>query len=136
MRKSLLAVAFIAAVAAAAPALAKTISEAEAKRTFFGLDMGGVYQPDGAPWRECIEPSGKTRYWHDGVYDNGKLTISKEGYLCFSYESRNFQDQACFTAERSGKGWKFVSIEDAASVFLATRATKVKACPALDAPSV
>jgi hypothetical protein len=104
------------------------ITAVEAKMTFFGLDMGGVYEPDGAPWRECIAPSGETHYWFDGYTDVGKLTVRADGALCFAYASREYKNTACFTAEKQGKGWRFVSVTDPDVVFLAKRATKTKVC--------
>jgi hypothetical protein len=104
------------------------ITAAEAKSTFFGLDMGGVYEPDGAPWRECISPDGQTHYWFDGYNDIGRLTIRADGALCFAYASREYKDTACFTAERKNKGWRFVSVSNPDVVFLAQRATKTKVC--------
>jgi hypothetical protein len=131
MRANSLLFGFAALVAFAAPALAKGINQAEAKRVFFGLDMGGIYEPDGSPWRECIERDGSTHYWAGGnVIDQGKVTVRDNGEVCFSYKSSGYRDLACFTAERRGQGWRFVSVNDPTSVFLATQARPVKSCPA------
>lgn len=127
-----LAAAIIAS--ASGVAFAKTIGAAEAKKAFFGLDMGGVYEPDGAQWRECIDAKGVTQYWFRGALDEGRLIISDKGELCFSYLSRGYKDQSCYTAERKAKGWRFVNTVDPSIVFVATRATPTSACRG-DAPS-
>jgi hypothetical protein len=118
----------VAALSIAGVASAKVIGGAEARSIFFGLDMGGVYEPDGAPWRECIAPSGQTHYWYDGDNFIGKLNVRDDGALCFAYDYTDFKKFSCFTAEREGKGWRFVSVTDPAVVFLAKRATKTKVC--------
>jgi hypothetical protein len=133
MRASVLFAASLA-LAGAAPAFAAALSAAEAKRVFFGLDMSGIYEPDGSKWRECIEPAGNTSYWIDGYYDKGRLRVREDGALCFSYASRHYARESCYTAERRGAGWRFVSIDSPDAVFLATRAKSVKACPTEDAP--
>jgi hypothetical protein len=115
-------------------AAAKTIGAAEAKKAFFNLDMYGVYEPDGAQWRECIDATGATQYWFRGALDTGRLTISDKGELCFSYQSSGYKNQSCYTAERKGQGWRFVNTIDPSVVFVATRALPTSACRG-DAPS-
>jgi hypothetical protein len=137
MRANFLLCGLAALVAFAAPALAKGINQAEAKRVFFGLDMGGIYEPDGSPWRECIERNGATRYWAGGdMIDEGKLTVRDNGEVCFSYKSSDYRNTSCFTADRVGKGWRFTSVNDPTSVFLATQARPVKSCPSDQTPGV
>jgi hypothetical protein len=131
MRLSVLITAAVLSLAGAASA--KVIGPAEAKSTFFGLDMGGVFQPDGSPWRECISPNGQTRYWFDGYNDIGKLTIRNDGALCFSYAKTDYKRVGCYTAEKQGNGWRFTSVEDPSAVFVAQQAVKTKACS--DSPS-
>ncbi len=118
----------VAALSVAGAASAKAIGVVEAKSVFFGLDMGGVYEPDGTLWRECIAPSGKTQYWIDGFTDTGRLTVRPDGALCFSYESSEFKRTSCFSAERKDKGWRFVNVTDPSIVFVAQRATPTKVC--------
>lgn len=127
-----LAAALLAGVSGVA--YAKTIGAAEAKKAFFNLDMYGVYEPDGAQWRECIDAKGATQYWFRGAFDAGRLIISDKGELCFSYKSREYKEQSCYTAERKGQGWRFVNTVDPSIVFVATRALPTSACRG-DAPS-
>lgn len=118
----------VAAFSLAGAASAKAIGVMEAKSIFFGLDMGGTYEPDGSLWRECIAPSGKTQYWFDGYTDTGRLSVRSDGALCFSYQATEFKRTSCFTAERKDKGWRFVSVTDPGVVFVAQRATPTKIC--------
>ncbi len=121
----------------ATPALAKALSAAEAKKAFFGLDMTGVYEPDGTPWRECVKPSGETVYWYRGTVDLGRLAIRKDGALCFSYKSSDYsQTDNCYTAVRQGAGYRFTHVTDPSSVFVAKQAKPIKACPDPEAPTV
>ncbi|MGE3302778.1 MAG: hypothetical protein AB7M12_06660 [Hyphomonadaceae bacterium] len=130
------AIVAIAMLAGAGPALAAAAIQAgEAKATFFGLDMGGVYKPDGAPWRECITPAGETTYWMDGAVDKGRLSVRDDGALCFSYASSQYQRQSCYWAVREGQGWRFTNVHDPEVVFLAQRAQRVKTCAGNDAVS-
>jgi hypothetical protein len=130
---ALLAAALV--LCAAGAAWSKPIGAAEAKRTFFGLDMSGIYQPDGEPWRECVTSQGDTIYWFGGQIDYGRLSVRDDGVLCFSYQSSDFKHQGCYTAEPDGKGWRFADVSDPTSVFLAQHTTRAKTCDA-NAPSV
>jgi hypothetical protein len=96
------------------------------------LDMRGVLDGEGVPWRECIEPGGKTVYWFRGAVDRGRLTIRGDGALCFSYESRNFEDAACFFAEPiAGGNFRFTEdFPTDPSVFVTQSVRRVKACTA------
>lgn len=136
MRRSLLLAAGCL-VAFAAPAFAKALSAAEAKKAFFGRDMTGVFEPDGAAWRECVKPDGETIYWYRGTVDYGRLTIRNDGALCFAYRSSNYsQTNNCYRAERAGQGWRFTHVSDPTSVFVARQVAPIKACPDPESPSV
>lgn len=136
MRRSLFFAA-IFALGMVSPALAKALSAAEAKKAFFGLDMTGVYEPDGTPWRECVKPSGETIYWYRGTIDFGRLTIRNDGALCFAYKSTDYaQTDNCYNATRVGGGYRFTHVSDPSSVFVAKQAKPIKACPDPNAPTV
>ena len=119
-------------VAAAAPALAAGIGAAEAKRTFFSYDMNGYLSGTNEKWRECVHKDGETTYWFAGKIDQGRMRVSDEGYLCFSYKSTGYQREGCFTAQRTGSNWRFTNVDDSETVFVTTSAKRVKACPAGD----
>jgi hypothetical protein len=136
MRRSVLLAATLF-LGLATPALAKALSAAEAKKVFFGLDMTGVYEADGTPWRECVKPNGETIYWYRGTVDLGRLTIRNDGALCFAYKSSDYsQVDNCYTATRQGGGYRFTHVADPTSVFVAKQAKSIKACPDPDAPTV
>ncbi|KAF0187405.1 MAG: hypothetical protein IV086_05720 [Hyphomonadaceae bacterium] len=133
----------LAAVAAAiSPALAQSgqtgayLSAPEARRIFYGIDMQGEHQPSGDDWRECIDPDGKTAYWFNGAYDEGRLVIRRDGALCFSYASRGYRNEACWMAKRvSATNYRFESVDGDDGVFVTTRTRSAQTCPARDAPT-
>jgi hypothetical protein len=120
----------------AAPALAQSaIGAAEARRTFFGVDMEGVHQPSGARWRECIDPRGKTTYWFAGAIDEGRLNIRSDGALCFSYASSNFREVGCWRAKPQARGaYRFEHVNGETGAFVTTAMRRVRACPGKDVP--
>lgn len=122
----------MAAATIAGAAYAAKLDAAAARKQFFGVDMRGVLDGEGVPWRECIEPGGKTVYWFRGAVDRGRLTIRGDGALCFSYESRNFEDAACFFAEPiAGGNFRFTEdFPTDPSVFVTQSVRRVKACTA------
>jgi hypothetical protein len=130
-------VSLLAAVAAiASPALAQGdhLGPAEARRFFYGIDMQGKHQPSGDDWRECIDPDGKTAYWHNGVYDEGRLTIRNDGALCFSYASSGFRNQACWMVKRvDPTNYRFESADGDEGVFVTTRTRPAQSCPGREA---
>jgi hypothetical protein len=131
------AAAFAVVLAAlATPALAQAfMGAAEARRTFFGIDMEGVHQPSGSRWRECIDRSGRTTYHFAGAVDAGRLTIRNDGALCFAYASRNYQDTACWRIRAQGRGsYRFESVDGETGVFVTTATRRVAGCTAEDTP--
>jgi hypothetical protein len=136
MRRTL----FLAAglfLALAPHALAKALTAAEANKIFFGLDMTGVFEPDGTPWRECVKANGETIYWYRGTVDFGRLTVRNDGALCFAYESSDYaQTDNCYRADKQGAGYKFTHVTDLGSVFVAKKVQSTKACPDPNQPSV
>lgn len=131
-----LAVLAIVAFTMAAPALAQDfMSAAEARRTFFGIDMEGVHQPSGARWRECIDRSGNSTYHFAGSIDAGRLTVRNDGALCWAYASRNWQNPACWRVRPQGRaGFRFESVNGDEGVFVTTATRRVAGCTAEDAP--
>jgi hypothetical protein len=128
MARSVILAAGLAAAAlslAAAPAL----TAAEAKKQFFGFDMRGKLTEADEPFRECIDSTGKTKFWFEGSVDEGRLTIRSDGALCFAYKSRNFQDPACFAAYREGKQFRFVS-DGGGAVWVTSATRRVTSCVA------
>jgi hypothetical protein len=138
MRRLVLVLA--AAAAVISPALAQTgrtggpMSAPEARRIFYGIDMQGQHQPSGDNWRECIDPDGKTAYWFNGRYDEGRLVIRPDGALCFSYASSGYRDQACWAVKRVDQtNYRFESVDGDAGVFVTTRTRPAQACPGREA---
>jgi hypothetical protein len=127
MRRLVLAAACVAAMltVAASPAL----TAAEAKKQFFGFDMRGKQIGSDQPFRECIDRTGKTKFWFEGELDEGRMTVRQDGALCFSYKSRNFQDTACFAAYREGANFRFVS-DGGGTIWVTSSARQVKQCVA------
>lgn len=115
---------------AAAPALAQAVmGAAEARRTFFGLDMQGVHEPSGLRWRECIDPRGNTTYWFGETVDQGRLTVRNDGALCFAYASRAYQDTACWRIKpQSGANYRFENADGASGVFVTTSTRRATVC--------
>lgn len=123
------------ACASAAAQTPSFLSAPEARRVFFGIDMQGVHQPSGDAWRECIDPDGKTAYWLRGAYDEGRLTVRRDGALCFSYASSGFQDQACWKVKRvNPTNYRFESAEGQTDVFVTTRTRAAQTCPGRETP--
>ena len=102
MRGAFGAVVLAVAAAALSPALAQGgyLGPAETRRFFYGIDMQGKHQPSGDDWRECIDPDGKTAYWFNGRYDEGRLVIRRDGALCFSYASTGYREPSCWLVRR------------------------------------
>lgn len=134
MHRFSLAVVMIAALAG--PALAQAaMNAAEARRTFFGIDMEGVHQPSGLHWRECIDPAGKTAYRFGESIDEGRLTIRNDGALCFAYASRGFRDTGCWTIKRGGRGnYRFENADGGSGVFVTTATRRATSCQPRDTP--
>jgi len=126
----------LAAVSVAAVAQpAGYLSAPEARRVFFGIDMQGEHRPSGVAWRECIDPDGKTSYWLNGGYDEGRLTVRGDGALCFSYASSAFRDNACWRAKRvNPTNYRFESVDGEDGVFVTTRTVPAQRCPGRDTP--
>lgn len=126
--------AVLALAGAAAAATGRPLDAADAKRTFFGVDMSGVMPREtggDVAWRECVDPAGETVYWFAGEVDRGRLRIREDGALCFSYKSTGYAEEGCFAAYAEAKGqYRFVGL-DGESTFLTKRLRKgVKACSA------
>jgi len=122
-------------LAALSLAAAAPLDASSARRTFFGVEMSGVMlgETKEVPWRECVDPQGRTVYTFAGAVDQGKLRVREDGALCFSYKSSGFADEGCFAAYREAKGqFRFVGL-DGESVFVTRRIRPgVKACPVGD----
>jgi hypothetical protein len=128
MARGLIVAAGLAA-AAMCLAAAAALTAAEAKKQFFGFDMRGKLTETDEPFRECIDRTGKTKFWFEGTVDEGRMTIRADGALCFTYRSRNFQDPACFAAFREGKQFRFVS-DSGATVWVTNATRRVNSCVA------
>ena len=111
------------------PALAAALTAEEAKETFFGFDMAGYVEGTDETWRECIKPTGRTVYWHDGIYQEGTLRIRDDAMLCFSYPDPETAAESCFSATRVGSNWRFEYETQGGSTFITSQARMVKACP-------
>jgi hypothetical protein len=117
-------------VASAAAAQGGWLSAPEARRIFFGIDMSGRYEPSQEPWRECIAPDGKTAYWFGGAFDEGRLTVRRDGALCFSYASSSYKDEACWRVKRTAKAaYRFESTDGTPGVFVTTATRPAQSCP-------
>lgn len=123
-------VAILALAALAGPALAQAaMGAAEARRTFFGMDMQGVHEPTGIRWRECIDRQGKTTFWFGETIDEGRLTVRGDGALCFSYASSGFRDNACWRIHSKGGGnYSFSHVDGDRDVFVTTATRRVRQC--------
>ena len=130
------AVAAFVVIAFAAPALAQAaMGAAEARRTFFGIDMEGVHEPSGLRWRECIDPEGKTAYRFGESVDQGRLTVRADGALCFAYASRGYRDAACWTIKPAGRGnYRFEHADGGGGVFMTTATRRARSCEPRDTP--
>lgn len=134
MRTTLLTGLIVLAATAAAAQPSGHMSAPEVRRIFFGIDMQGMHQPSGDVWRECIDPDGKTAYWLRGAFDEGRLTVRRDGSLCFSYASSGFRDEACWKARRvDATNYKFESADGEEGVFVTTRTRPAQSCPGRDA---
>jgi hypothetical protein len=130
------AVVVLAVTALAGPALAQAaMGAAEARRTFFGIDMEGVHQPSGQRWRECIDRTGKTAYRFGGSIDEGRLAVRADGALCFAYASRGYADTACWWIKPAGRGnYRFENADGESGVFVTTATHRTNSCEARDQP--
>lgn len=132
MRRSLLVPVLAAVAAVVSPALAQGdhLGPAEARRFFYGIDMQGKHEPSGDDWRECIDPDGKTAYWFNGRYDEGRLVIRRDGALCFSYASSAYRNQSCWMVKRvDPTNYRFESTDGDEGVFVTTRTRPAQSCP-------
>lgn len=121
-------------LAAAAGAQSAVLNAREARQALFGIEMAGVYEGDGSPWRECIEPGGRTAYLMGGAFDEGRLTINETGEACFAYRSSGYRAQSCFAVRREGSGFRFQSAPEAPD-FVTTEVRRgVRACSGANAP--
>ncbi len=136
MRAPFIALAALSVMTAAAWAQTSGyLSAPEVRRVFYGIDMRGTHQPSGAAWRECVDPDGKTSYWHGGAYDEGRLTIRQDGALCFSYVSSGYRDNACWKVKRTNAtNYRFESVDGDEGVFVTTRTRAAQTCPGRDTP--
>ena len=137
MRSVVYAGFFVVTAAATATAQPSAFLTApEARRIFYGIDMQGEHQPSGQRWRECIDPDGKTAYWLDGAFDEGRLTVRADGALCFSYASSGFRDVACWRAKRVGRSnYRFESESGGEGVFATDRTRAAQSCPGRETPT-
>ncbi|MDX2233735.1 MAG: hypothetical protein NW200_04485 [Hyphomonadaceae bacterium] len=126
----------LAGATAVGPAAAQGVmGAADARRTFFGIDMEGVHQPSGLRWRECIDPQGRTTYWFAETIDQGVLTVRDDGALCFAYASRGYQDKACWRIRPQGRGvYRFEHADGESGVFVTTSTRRVRVCQGADTP--
>jgi hypothetical protein len=128
-------VAVLALASAAASAQSAYLGPSEARRVFYGIDMRGKHQPSNQDWRECIDPDGKTSYWFQGAYDQGRLTVRGDGALCFSYASSDYERNACWKVRRlTATTYRFESADGDAGVFVATATRPAQSCPDQNAP--
>jgi hypothetical protein len=135
--------ALLAALALAATAFAEEgfLSRDEARAELLGVELIGVEEVTGLSWRECIEPQGRTSYLRPGAppqgpRDEGRLAISDDGQLCFSYRSSNFARASCYRGRREGAdNYRFISADGGRLVFV-THAVRrgVRSCNPADAP--
>lgn len=124
----------LALAAAGAAAQGARLNAQEVRAALFGSEISGVYEGDGAPFRECIDPQGQTAYYIYGDVDRGRLTVTTDGRACFSYASSDFQRQSCFLVERRGAGLRFTSGPDSPA-FVADQVRRgVSGCAGSDAP--
>lgn len=133
-RRVLSVTVLIACGAGLAMAEGAFLSAREARRALFGVEMAGIYEGDGAAWRECIDPSGVTSYVIDGQNDRGRLRIDPEGRACFSYQSSDYRRENCFTIEREGQGYRFDSGEGSPDFVARTVRRGVRSCAGAEAP--
>jgi hypothetical protein len=105
-----------------------------AAKAVLGRELSGRLMGDGAPWRECIEASGRTLYWFGGVAQRGRVRFDPSDRACFSYETDDFAKESCFFVERVNGQLRFVSV-DQPTTFAVDRVTPVPSCHGRDAQS-
>ncbi len=97
----------VAAACGAATAQNLVLSAAEARAELLGVRLSGVHEEIGAPWEECIEPSGRTVYRFIGETIEGRLNIGPDGSACFAYADDGFKQRSCFAVRREGANYRF-----------------------------
>jgi hypothetical protein len=131
-----LAIATLILAACAGTAWAQELLDGKAARqALLGVDMRGVHESSGTPFRECITPRGVTAYWFGENFDEGRVRIDDAGLVCFSYRSTNYTSEACWTAYRiAGGNLRFESARGSGEAFVTKAAPRVRTCPGKDAP--
>lgn len=107
----------------------------ELRAEMLGVHLYGVESSSGIKWDECIAPDGATVYTvrppfgHAPIVDQGRLQVTDDGQMCFSYPPQGDPEPACFRALRRTEGYVFVGV-DGTGTFLATRVERgVTSCP-------
>lgn len=124
-RRAALAAILMAAGLSAGVAGAQSarLSAEQARAELLGVRLVGVQETTGAPWEECIEPSGRTVYRFAGVVMEGRLEIEADGAACFAYADTGFRRRSCFAVLREGANYRF-------DVFVTVRVERgVTSCP-------
>jgi hypothetical protein len=85
----------------------KPLSPDQVKAGLFGIDMEGYSPTYKFRWRECIDPNGRTLYETPNGVQKGILTVTGEGFACFSYEDTGYTEKSCYAVSRNGKGFLF-----------------------------
>ena len=126
--------AFLLVAAATALTASATLNAHDVRATLYGTELSGTYGAGDRPWRECIEPGGRTIYAAESGWDEGLLSVRSDGKACFAYRSSGFREQNCFAVRRQGASLNFQSSPES-SVFTATSIRRgVRTCAAPDAP--
>ena len=109
MRLSLVVIACLAVVSAAAASAGERMSGADIGRTFRGITLDGIYD-DGAFFSETYFDDGSIRYHDSNGADSGEWSVSGDTFCTF-YED---QTGACFFVVRDGANCFtfYESIED------------------------
>jgi hypothetical protein len=108
LNRAAIAIVFaVSVVGAAATAQSPILSAAEARAELFGVRLSGVHEGMGAPWEECIEPSGRTVYRFAGATLEGRLSIETDGAACFAYADDGFTHRSCYAVRREGSNYRF-----------------------------
>lgn len=125
---------FLLIAAAAAVGVSTTLGARDVRAALYGAELSGTYGASGQPWRECIEPGGRTVYAAGSGWDEGLLSVHSDGQACFSYRSTGYREQDCFAVRRQGEALSFQSGAEGA-VFTATSIRRgVRACSTPDVP--